>query len=36
MIIYEPLLLVAVIYIVLAFLIERGFSLFGKTPQRTA
>jgi len=36
MIIYEPLLLVAVIYICLAFLIERGFSLFGKTPQRTA
>jgi len=36
MITYEPLLLVAVIYILLAFLIERGFALFGKIPQRTA
>jgi len=36
LIIYEPLLLVALIYIILAFLIERVFALFGKTPQRTA
>jgi len=36
MIIYEPLLLVAVIYIILAFAIERGFALFGRAPQRTA
>lgn len=34
--VYEPLLAVALIYICLAFLIEYGFSRFGKTPQRLA
>ena len=34
--VYEPLLAVALIYIILAFLIEYGFSRIGKTPQRTA
>lgn len=34
--VYEPLLAVALIYIILAFLIEYGFSRFGKTPQRLA
>lgn len=34
--VYEPLLAVALIYIILAFLIEHGFSRVGKTPQRLA
>ena len=34
--VYEPLLAVALIYIVLAFVIEYGCSRLGKTPQRTA
>ncbi|MGH8437396.1 MAG: ABC transporter permease [Pseudomonas sp.] len=34
--VYEPLLAVAVIYIILAFLIEHGFSRLGKLPQRQA
>ncbi|RJG08822.1 ABC transporter permease subunit [Pseudomonas cavernicola] len=34
--VYEPLLAVAVIYIILAFLIEHGFARFGKVPQRQA
>ncbi|MGH8353163.1 MAG: ABC transporter permease subunit, partial [Pseudomonas sp.] len=34
--VYEPLLAVAVIYIILAFLIEHGFSRFGQVPQRQA
>ncbi len=34
--VYEPLLAVAVIYIILAFLIEHGFSRLGKVPQRQA
>jgi polar amino acid transport system permease protein len=34
--VYEPLLAVAVVYIVLAFVIEHGFSRLGKVPQRQA
>lgn len=34
--VYEPLLAVAVIYIVLAFVIEHVFSRWGKVPQRQA
>lgn len=34
--VYEPLLAVALIYIILAFLIEHGFSRVGKVPQRLA
>ena len=34
--VYEPLLVVAVVYIVLAFLIEQGFARIGRTPQRQA
>lgn len=34
--VYEPLLAVALIYIVLAFVIEYGCSRLGKVPQRTA
>lgn len=34
--VYEPLLVVAVIYIILAILIEQGFARIGKTPQRQA
>jgi polar amino acid transport system permease protein len=34
--VYEPLLAVAVIYIILAFLLEHGFSRFAKVPQRQA
>lgn len=34
--VYEPLLVVAVVYIVLAFLIEQGFARVGRTPQRQA
>ena len=34
--VYEPLLAVALIYIVLAFVIEYGCSRLGTTPQRTA
>lgn len=34
--VYEPLLVVAVVYIVLAFLIEQGFARLGRTPQRQA
>ena len=34
--VYEPLLAVAVIYLVLAFVIEHGFSRWGKVPQRQA
>jgi polar amino acid transport system permease protein len=34
--VYEPLLVVALIYIGLAFLIQYGFSRFGNVPQRQA
>jgi polar amino acid transport system permease protein len=34
--VYEPLLVVAVIYIILAIVIEQGFARIGKTPQRQA
>jgi polar amino acid transport system permease protein len=34
--VYEPLLAVALIYIILAFLLEYGFSRMGKAPQRQA
>lgn len=34
--VYEPLLVVAVVYIVLALLIEQGFARIGRTPQRQA
>jgi polar amino acid transport system permease protein len=34
--VYEPLLAVALIYIILAFSIQYGFSRLGKTPQRQA
>lgn len=34
--VYEPLLVVAVIYIILAIVIEQAFARIGKTPQRQA
>ncbi|EJM96948.1 amine acid ABC transporter, permease protein, 3-TM region, His/Glu/Gln/Arg/opine family [Pseudomonas sp. GM74] len=34
--VYEPLLVVAGIYIILAIVIEQGFARIGKTPQRQA